>query len=105
MTQLLVGFVIGAVATLALVLWVVVNRSWRHATFSGAPIPWLAIAGMRLRGTPTALIVDAYVTLVKRGRSVTWDQVEAAYLAQGDRRVNIQHLVGVVERSLGDGAV
>jgi uncharacterized protein YqfA (UPF0365 family) len=98
MGQFLLGLALGAAAMLALVVWLLVNRSWRHAVFSGAPIPWRAILGMRLRGTPPRMIVDAYVILVKRGKTVDWRMVEAAYLAHGGARRDVAELVAVVER-------
>ena len=100
MGQFLLGLVVGAGALLALVVWLALNRSWRHAVFAGAPIPWPAIIGMRLRGTPPGLIVDAYVALVKRGKSLDWSLVEAAYLANRGRRLDVPQLVALVEDAL-----
>jgi uncharacterized protein YqfA (UPF0365 family) len=104
MGQFLLGLVIGIGGTLLLVVWLVVNRSWRHATFAGAPLPWPAILGMRLRGTPPALIVDAYVALVKRGKSPDWGIIEATYLAHPGRRLDVSALVSLIEQQSGKDA-
>jgi uncharacterized protein YqfA (UPF0365 family) len=104
MAQFLLGLVIGIGGTLVLVVWMVVNRSWRHAVFAGAPLPWPAILGMRLRGTPPALIVDSYVALVKRGKSPDLGMVEATYLAHPGRRLEVNDLVALVEQELAKRA-
>jgi uncharacterized protein YqfA (UPF0365 family) len=104
MGQFLLGLVVGIGGTLVLVVWMVVNRSWRHAVFAGAPLPWTAILGMRLRGTPPALIVDSYVALVKRGRTPDWGMVEATYLANAGRRLDVSDLVSLVEQELAKSA-
>ena len=104
MSEYLIGLVIGAGGTLALVVWLVTNRSWRHARFAGAAIPWPAVLGMRLRGTPAILIVDAYVSLVKRGRSVALGRVEAVYLAHRNRAPDAAALAALVEEQLGKDA-
>jgi len=64
---------------------------------AAAPIPWGAIVGMRLRGTPPELIVDAYVSLVKRGETVDWSIVEATYLAHRRANMTSSELAGLVE--------
>ena len=77
----LIGVAVGGIAMLLLVLWIVANRAWRHARFNALHIPFAAVVGMRLRGTPPSLISDAYVALAKRGLQVEWPAVEATYLA------------------------
>lgn len=79
-----VGFTVALVG----VGWLVVNRSWRKATFSGIPISFADVLGMKLRGTPPGLIVDAAVAIGKRGRAASVRQVEAAYLAYGSPRMD-----------------
>lgn len=96
----LLGAAVGAAAVLSITLWLLLNRSWRHATFSGVPIPLGGILGMRLRGTPPGTIVDAAVILAKRGHSIDWPSVEAAFLSAGDRRLDSHDLVSMVEREL-----
>ncbi|HWO87770.1 MAG TPA: flotillin-like FloA family protein [Gemmatimonadales bacterium] len=81
MIQFGLGLTVGAIGACLLFLWLLANRNWRYSVLSGARIPWSAIVGMRLRGTPPDVIVDSYVALVKRGWSVDWQMVEAVYLA------------------------
>jgi uncharacterized protein YqfA (UPF0365 family) len=95
------GLAVGAGGMLLATLWVVVNRAWRHAFFSGAAVPLAVILGMRLRGTPPALIIDAYVALKKRGREASLDVVEATYLADAGRSLDPDDLANLVDQHLG----
>jgi len=97
MPGFLLGVAVGFAAALGLVGFLVVNRSWRHATFAAAPIPWGGILGMKLRGTPPELIADAYVSLTKRGRAVDWSIVEATYLAHRRANMTSPELARLVE--------
>jgi uncharacterized protein YqfA (UPF0365 family) len=100
----LIGLAVGVVVTLMLVIWLVINRAWRHATLSYAHIPWTAILGMRLRGTPPTLIADAFVALRKRGKNVDVSVVEAAYLTEAGRQITAHELVAIVEKHLPEDA-
>jgi hypothetical protein len=40
---------VGAIGTVMLTLWLVVNPAWRHAAFSRVHIRFLTILGVRLR--------------------------------------------------------
>lgn len=95
-----VGLGVGVVVSLVGIAWLVANASWRKANLAGVSIPILGIVGMRLRGTPPALVIDATVTLAKRGREVDWRQVEAAYLAHGNERMDSYELVEIVDREV-----
>jgi uncharacterized protein YqfA (UPF0365 family) len=92
-----VGMAVGGGSVVAVTIWIVVNRGWRHATFSGAPLPLLAILGMRLRGSPPTLLIDAYVALHKRGRNVDIAVVEAVYLANKLAHMDAIALAHLVE--------
>jgi uncharacterized membrane protein YgcG len=85
-----------AVAALALML----IQPWLRGMLSGAPVMALQILGMRLRGTPANLLVDAFVQLRARGRDVEMAEVERQYLAQRQRVREAIHLVDLVEKSL-----
>jgi len=76
------GVLVGAGVTLAVLggFWIV--WPWIRALLSGASVPFFYFLAMRLRGTPVALVVDAFVTLRKRGRDVPLELVEATYLAE-----------------------
>jgi hypothetical protein len=55
---------------------------------------------MRLRGTPPSLIIDAYIALQKRGRSVGTAIVETVYLANPSSAMTPGDLVELVELEL-----
>ena len=97
MTDFLLSLSIGAAGTLVATIFLVVNTGWRHAAFSGAPLPWSAILGMRLRGTPPVLVADAYVSLKKRGMDLDWTLVEATYLANRHPGLTSLRLVQLIE--------
>jgi uncharacterized protein YqfA (UPF0365 family) len=94
----LLGVAFGVAISLGGIIWLVVNRSWRRAMLSGIPVSFGDVLGMRLRGTPPGLVVDAAVALDKRGLSVSIREVEAAYLAYGTPRMNHLHLAETVQR-------
>jgi uncharacterized protein YqfA (UPF0365 family) len=93
----LLGLGLGVAITLLALIAIVASRSWRRATFSGVPVPLLGIVGMRLRGTPPDIIVDAGVALAKRGAPVSWDSIEAVFLARGTSRTSGSELAALVE--------
>lgn len=99
------GFGVGLIVTGVGVAWLVASGSWRKAKFSGISIPLAGIVGMRLRGTPPDLIVDAAVAVEKRGFAAPWMQVEAVYLAQGNARMDSHELAALVEKALEPAAV
>ncbi len=74
-------------------------RPWLRAALSGAPVTLVNTLGMRLRGTPAALVVDAYVQLRARGVETSVAGVERIYLAQRQRVREPLDLVELVERS------
>jgi uncharacterized protein YqfA (UPF0365 family) len=57
---------------------------WLRAKVSGAPVGILQLVAMWLRKVPNELIVDARITAVKAGITMTTDALEAHYLAGGD---------------------
>jgi uncharacterized protein YqfA (UPF0365 family) len=75
-------------------------QPWMRSMLSGVPVMAVQILGMRLRGTPANLLVDAYVQLRARGRDVEIAEVERQYLAQRQRVREAIHLVDLVEKSL-----
>jgi uncharacterized protein YqfA (UPF0365 family) len=91
-----VGVFLFAVAALALLL----IQPWLRGMLSGAPVMAVQILGMRLRGTPPNLLVDAFVQLRARGRDVEIAEVERQYLAHRQRVREVIHLVDLVEKSL-----
>lgn len=57
---------------------------WIRALMSGAKVSLWVLVGMKLRRIPPALIVDARISLIKAGLSLSTDELEAHYLAGGD---------------------
>jgi len=51
---------------------------------SGAKVSLWSLVGMKLRRVPPAMIVDARISLIKAGLSLSTDEMEAHYLANGD---------------------
>jgi len=99
---------IGAVLVLfVLLIMVAIFASslgpWMRGFFSGVPVSIIQILGMRLRGVPPRLIVDALVTLVHRGHP--YDRTlsrhaESLYLAQRGLIQSPEHLADLVEKRL-----
>ncbi|HUE74015.1 MAG TPA: flotillin-like FloA family protein [Pirellulaceae bacterium] len=88
------------------VLGVMVLGPWLRAFTSGAPISVVQLLGMRLRGVPPGLIVDALVTLVHRGLSHDPRRcgiAESIYLAQRGLIHSPEQLADLVEKQLPDG--
>ncbi|MFN4259785.1 MAG: flotillin-like FloA family protein [Gemmataceae bacterium] len=81
-----------------LLSFVLVFRSWLVGLLSGAPVRVLDIVGMRLRGNPPRLIVEAYATLRHRGVQVTVAQVESAYIAHKGKIFDSTRLADRVEK-------
>ncbi len=57
---------------------------WVRAYMSGATVSLWQLVGMSLRRIPPSLIVDARISLIKAGLSVTVNNMESHYLAGGD---------------------
>jgi uncharacterized protein YqfA (UPF0365 family) len=80
---------------------------WFRAFLSGAPIMLTQLIGMRLRGVPPRLIVDALVTLVHRGHPHSPKlarDLESTYLAQRGLIQSSTHLADIVEKQLPKAA-
>ena len=79
---------------------------WMRAFMSGAPVKIIQLLGMRLRGTPPALIVDALVMLVHRGfphDPARSRLAESIYLAHRVRILTPDQLADMVEERLKAG--
>jgi uncharacterized protein YqfA (UPF0365 family) len=83
-------------------------RPWLRAFLSGAPISVVQLVGMRLRGVPSGLIVDALVTLVHRGHVHDPRRcriAESIYLAQRGLIGSPEQLADLVEKELAAGTM
>jgi uncharacterized protein YqfA (UPF0365 family) len=78
-------------------------RPWLRAFLSGVPVSVLRILGMRLRGTPPDVVIDALVTLAHGGYecdSHRMSLAESTYLAQRGRIESAADLADIVEKQL-----
>ena len=64
-------------------------KSW----LSGATVGFPTLVAMSLRAVPVSLIVDARITAVKAGLTLSTDQLEAHYLADGSVDETVQALI------------
>ncbi len=64
-------------------------KSW----LSGATVGFPTLVAMSLRAVPVSLIVDARITAVKAGLTLSTDQLEAHYLADGNVDETVQALI------------
>jgi uncharacterized protein YqfA (UPF0365 family) len=85
MTGLLgsMGLLIGIVAALAFILYLVPIPLWIAAWASGAYVGLFTLIAMRLRRVPPATIVTARISAVKAGIEVSINDLEAHFLAGG----------------------
>ncbi len=56
-------------------------KPWIQAVLSGSPISIFALFGMRLRGSPAKMLIQAYTMLRMRGLDVKIADVERTYIA------------------------
>jgi uncharacterized protein YqfA (UPF0365 family) len=71
----------------AIVIFGIVMRFigvWVRAWASGARVPLFSLIAMSLRKVPPSLIVNARISLIQAGLSLSTNELEAHYLAGGD---------------------
>jgi uncharacterized protein YqfA (UPF0365 family) len=73
-------------------------RPWLRAALHRAPVPLPQIIGMRLRGNPPLLLIDAYIRLRRAGISTTIDEVENVYIDSSTRVSTSDNLVELVKQ-------
>ncbi|MFC1497756.1 hypothetical protein ACFLS1_04670 [Verrucomicrobiota bacterium] len=71
-------------------------KPWRHALFSGAAVSMPYIIGMRLRGNPPMLLIDAYIKLKKQSVPTFIQEVEVVYIANKVKASTTGELVKLV---------
>ena len=94
----LIGFVAGIVVMVIFLTVMLLFRPWLHAFCSGAPIPMPVIIGMRLRGNPPKLIIDAYITMIHSGETIKIMEVESTYIAHKNQITDSNSLVQLVRK-------
>ncbi len=88
------------VAVIFIALFFYFLRVWVRAWLSGARVSLLNLLGMKLRGVPPTLIVDARIRSVKAGLAVESDALEAHYLAGGNVINVVQALIAAEKASI-----
>lgn len=95
--------IIGVVVVIFLVISLVIISffsTWLKATLAKAPVGFMTLLTMRLRGVPVGLIVDARITAVKAGITLTTDELEAHYLADGNVVQAVQALIAASKANI-----
>ncbi|MDZ4198697.1 MAG: flotillin-like protein FloA [Kiritimatiellia bacterium] len=92
-------FLVLAIAVLVLVgVFIFFLKVWVRAWMSGARVSLFNLLGMKLRGVPPTLIVDARIRGVKAGLNIDTDSVEAHFLAGGNV-INVVHALIAADKA------
>lgn len=73
---------------------------WLRALLAKAPVSIATLIAMRLRRVPYSLIVDARITAAKAGITLSIDELEAHYLAEGSVTNTVQALIAADKANL-----
>jgi uncharacterized protein YqfA (UPF0365 family) len=92
MVQFLIGLVVIVGIIFAGIFFYFLNI-WIKAVAAGAHISIFNLLGMKLRGIPPALIVNAKIMVVKAGLQIETSELEAHYLARGNVMQVVQALI------------
>ena len=92
---------VGAGALLLLVLFLLSFLTvWVRARLAGAGVALFDLVGMRLRGVPYSVIVDAKIAAEKAGIPIETDKLDAHYLAGGNIVQTVQALIAAQKAGL-----
>lgn len=75
-------------------------RVWLRAFLNGGRVSVIDILGMRLRGNPPGLLVDALLVLQHRGVEASLPDVESTYLAHTGMPLSPIELAELVQQRL-----
>jgi uncharacterized protein YqfA (UPF0365 family) len=81
----------------ALKFLALVVRHWLREFLHGLPVSLFQILGMRLRGNPPFVMIDAYIQLRRAGEEVTLTELEHTYIDSRSRIFTGAELVNVFE--------
>jgi uncharacterized protein YqfA (UPF0365 family) len=100
-TGLIAVFAFVAVGFFALLLvcFLAVARPWLRAKMTGGRASIFDIIGMRLRGSPPSLLIDAYQSLLVQGVEAGLGEVERAYIVNRGRVATADDLVQIVREA------
>ncbi|GAB4245788.1 MAG: flotillin-like protein FloA [Candidatus Methylacidiphilales bacterium] len=85
--------IVGVIALIGLIIVLNFLGLWVRAFTAGAPVSFPELIGMRLRGIPGSLIVNARITAVRAGLPITTKQLETHFLAGGNVEQVIRALI------------
>jgi len=92
---------VAAGALLLLVLFLLSFLTvWVRARLAGAEVALFDLVGMRLRGVPYSVIVDAKIAAEKAGLPLDTDKLDAHYLAGGNIVQTVQALIAAQKAGL-----
>ena len=100
-TSFIFGALCGAAAMVAWSAATRLIRPWVASCLSACPVPFLSVVGMRLRGSPATLLVQAYISLRKQHVETSIQAVEVAYLIHRSRIRTSDDLAGLIQQSNG----
>ena len=92
------SFVAGFVVCLAFKMLFV--TPWLRAFFSGGQVSLMSILGMRLRGSPVNMLLDAHLSMIQSGEPSRIRIVESTYIANKTRIHTTDDLVELVREVL-----
>ncbi|MFM7398051.1 MAG: flotillin-like FloA family protein, partial [Verrucomicrobiota bacterium] len=73
---------------------------WVRARLAGAEVGVFELVGMRLRGVPYSVIVDAKIAATKAGLPLEIDRLDAHFLAGGNVVQTVQALIAAQKAGL-----
>jgi uncharacterized protein YqfA (UPF0365 family) len=97
LVALLVGALVFAVLVIGLILFFSIFQHWMRAVMSGGRVTIFDILGMRIRGSPPSLLIDAYSALRARDVNVSIGKVERVYIANKGRIQTADDLADLVQ--------
>lgn len=71
---------------------------WLRAFLHGTPVSLIHIVGMRLRGNPVSLLVDAYISLQRAQVYISLPQLENTYIDHRHRVTTSLELIDIVRQ-------
>ena len=94
---------IGLLTVVGIVVGIVILSfftTWLKALLATARVGFMTLLAMKLRGVPVGLIVDARITAMKAGITLTTDELEAHYLAEGNVPQTVQALIAASKANI-----
>ena len=98
-------FILGGVVVVLILmglLFLKIFRPWLRAFLSGANVSMMQVAGMKLRGDPVDMLIDALISLRMDGyKEMRLVDVERSYAANKHRIPDVQTLLDIVYEEYG----